>query len=113
MSKIEELHPIDGLTQISEKSTVPMKKQSPSSILHEFEALLCPEEEGGFSVFALHYPGVISQGESLEEAKTNIAEAFIGMLESRNKHGEKMEFSQSPTVEMTPECQLVRVTIDG
>jgi len=84
-----------------------------SSSPHEFEAVLCPEEEGGFSVFALHYPGVISQGESLEEAKANIAEAFLAVLESRRKHGEPMEHSSRPVVDDTPDCLHIRVTIDG
>jgi predicted RNase H-like HicB family nuclease len=75
--------------------------------------VICPEEEGGFSVFALNYPGVISQGETFEEAKANITEAFLAVLESRRKHGEAMEFSESPTVDITPDSQRIRVTIDG
>ena len=31
---------------------------------HEFEVVLQPEEEGGFSVFVLRLPGCVSQGET-------------------------------------------------
>lgn len=38
--------------------------------------LLCPEEEGGYSAFALRLPGTVSQGDTEQEALANIAEAF-------------------------------------
>jgi len=80
---------------------------------HEFIAVACPEDEGGFSVFAVNYPGVISQAESLDEARTNIGEAFLAVLESGRKHSEPMQFSHDPVVNVTPECQYIRVTVDG
>ena len=80
---------------------------------HEFVAVLCPEEEGGYSVFALNYPGVISQGETEKESTDNIAEAFLAMLEARRKHGEDMEFSHGPTIEIPVDGKRVRVTVDG
>jgi predicted RNase H-like HicB family nuclease len=81
---------------------------------HEFLAIACPEEEdGGFSVFALNYPGVISQGETLEEARSNIAEAFLAVLEARRKRGEEMQFSYNPVVEITENCSRFRVTVDA
>ncbi len=88
-------------------------REYPAPQPREFEAVLCPEGEGGFSVFALNYPGVISQGETEEEAEANIAEAFLALLESKEKHGEKMEFSQRPTVGRTAGCQAIRVIVDG
>lgn len=42
----------------------------------ECRALVCPEEEGGYSVHCMNLPGVISQGETLEEAIENISDAF-------------------------------------
>ncbi len=38
--------------------------------------LLCPEEEGGYSAFALRLPGTVSQGDTEQEALANIIEAF-------------------------------------
>ena len=81
---------------------------TPPLSLSNFEAALVPEDDGGFSVFALNYPGVVSQGDTVEEATANIAEAFQAMRESRIKHVETMEFSQTPTVELTTDCQCIR-----
>lgn len=81
---------------------------------HEILAAICAEEEdGGFSVFALNYPGVISQGETIEEAKANIAEAFLALFESRRKHGEGLKYSQQPVVDVSLDCQRVWIHIDG
>ena len=45
------------------------------------QALLCPESDGGFAVFARRLPGVASQGETEEEALSNLAEAFRGAIQ--------------------------------
>ena len=42
----------------------------------ECRVLLCPEDEGGYSAHALRLPGVVSQGDSIEEALNNIEDAF-------------------------------------
>ncbi|NQU20083.1 MAG: type II toxin-antitoxin system HicB family antitoxin [Candidatus Nealsonbacteria bacterium] len=42
----------------------------------ECRVVVCPEEEGGYSAHALRLPGVISQGDSVEEALCNIEDAF-------------------------------------
>ena len=73
-----------------------------------FDAVACPEDEGGYSVFGVHYPGVISQGETLDEAKANIAEAFLAM---RDVVGEDLEYSESPCVEVGPESRSFRVKV--
>lgn len=81
--------------------------------LHEFQAMVCPEEEGGYSIFAINYPGVISQGETIEEAEDNIKDAFLSVLNSRKNHGEEMEYSHRPTVEKQPGCKIIRVTFNA
>lgn len=80
---------------------------------HEFLAIATPEEEGGFSVFAVNIPGVVSQGETLEEARANIAEAFMGMLEVCRKRGESLPYSQRPIVGMNTEDHRLWITVDG
>ena len=44
------------------------------------QVILCPEEEGGYSALAKRLPGVVSQGETEDEALVNIAEALRGAL---------------------------------
>jgi predicted RNase H-like HicB family nuclease len=39
-------------------------------------AVLCPEPEGGFSIHAASLPGVVSQGDTKDEAMSAIEEAF-------------------------------------
>ncbi len=73
-----------------------------------FDAVACPEEEGGFSVFARNYPGVISQAESLAEAKLNIAEAFLLMCDVA---GDEMEYSDSPWMPVPADSQQIQVKV--
>lgn len=47
---------------------------------YECRVLLSPEEEGGYSALALRLPGVVSQGETVQEALDNISEAFRGAV---------------------------------
>lgn len=54
----------------------------------QFEVVLQPEEEGGFSVFVPALPGCASQGETREEALAMIKEAIEGYLESLKAHGD-------------------------
>ena len=62
----------------------------------KFTVILEPEEDGGYSVICPSVPGCVSQGESLDEALSNIREAIVLCLEARG--AEKM----APPVE-TPE----------
>lgn len=54
----------------------------------DFEVVLQPEKEGGFSVFVPGLPGCASQGETREEALAMIKEAIEGYLESLEPHGD-------------------------
>lgn len=67
---------------------------------HEFEVVLQPEEEGGFSVFVPRLPGCVSQGESREEALSMVKEAIEGYLESLAAHGDPI-----------PPVEIERVTV--
>ncbi len=111
--------PMTKISPIAIPNTTPrgtivrVKWQQQSPPPHEFEAVACPEEEGGFSVFAINYPGVCSQGETVEEAKANVAEAFMAMLESSHQHGEQLEFSFSPWMNVPTNCVRLRIKVDG
>ncbi|MBC8110178.1 MAG: type II toxin-antitoxin system HicB family antitoxin [Verrucomicrobia bacterium] len=43
------------------------------------------DEEGGYTAYVLEIPGVNTQGDTLEEAKTNLLEAFALMMEVRQE----------------------------
>lgn len=44
--------------------------------VYECRVVFVPEEEGGYSAHCLNLPGVISQGDDVNEAIENIADAF-------------------------------------
>jgi predicted RNase H-like HicB family nuclease len=48
----------------------------------KFTVILREEPEGGYSAQYIELPSVISQGESREQAITNICEAIEGYLEA-------------------------------
>jgi len=54
---------------------------------HEYEVVLRPEAEGGFSVFVPELPSVATQGETVEEALAMVKEAIEGYLEVMHEEG--------------------------
>ena len=56
----------------------------------KYAAIYIKEPTGGYSVSVPSLPGCFSQGETLEEAKVNIAEAIESHLESLRADGEEV-----------------------
>jgi predicted RNase H-like HicB family nuclease len=48
----------------------------------KYKVVLEPQEEGGYTVYVPSLPGCVSQGETTEEAMTNIREAIEVYLDS-------------------------------
>ncbi len=48
----------------------------------KYKVVLEPQEEGGYTVYVPSLPGCVSQGETTEEAMTNIKEAIEVYLDS-------------------------------
>jgi len=48
-------------------------------------AVFEPAKEGGYTCFVEEIPGAISQGETIEEAKTNLADALKLVLQCRRE----------------------------
>jgi predicted RNase H-like HicB family nuclease len=94
-------------------TVVAVNWRDPPTAYHEFVAIACPEEDGGYSVFAPNYPDVISQGDTLDEVRVNIGEAFLAVLESRRKHGEEMRHTPSASIDVPRNCEHLRITVDG
>lgn len=53
----------------------------------EFDVLFVAEPEGGYSVFVPELPSVATQGETIEEARSNAQEAIEGYLEVMHEDG--------------------------
>lgn len=60
--------------------------------VHEYTAVFQEEKEGGYSVWVPTLPGCASQGESIEEALTNIKEAIELYLEDEKEKIEDEDF---------------------
>jgi antitoxin HicB len=54
----------------------------------EFDVVLVPESDGGYSVLVPALPGCVSQGATRDEALSMIREAIEGYLESLAAHGD-------------------------
>lgn len=63
---------------------------------------LKPQEEGGYTVTVPVLPGCISEGDTAEEALTNIKDAVEGYITVLVKHNRKipLEFSEFRQVEV-------------
>jgi antitoxin HicB len=59
----------------------------------ECRILICPEDVGGFSVHAMNLPGVVSEGETVDEAIANIRDAFAGAIAVYREKGEKIPWA--------------------
>jgi len=57
----------------------------------KFTVVLRKEREGGYSVQCLELPGAISEGDSKEEALSNIREAVLGYLEAFPEEAERLK----------------------
>ena len=58
-----------------------MKKKTKKAQVFKYTVLFEPQEEDGFTVYVPALPGCLSEGDTFEEAKTNIQEAIELYLE--------------------------------
>jgi predicted RNase H-like HicB family nuclease len=64
-----------------------VKENAMEKLVYGYTAVFEREEDGGYSVTVPALPGAISQGDTLDEARTMIRDAILGILESRRAHG--------------------------
>jgi predicted RNase H-like HicB family nuclease len=55
----------------------------------KLKAVYEPAKEGGYTCFLEEIPAAISQGETIEEAKANLADALILVLQWQRELAEK------------------------
>lgn len=76
---------------------------------YAYTVLLQPEPEGGYTVTCPALPGLVTYGETLDEARRMAAEAIETYLESLQKDGEPLP--ESDTSEPEPVTEQVRVKL--
>ncbi|MDP9334384.1 MAG: type II toxin-antitoxin system HicB family antitoxin [Actinomycetota bacterium] len=57
----------------------------------EYEIVLIPQPEGGYTVLVPELPGVVTEGDSIEEAVVMAKDAIEGYLEAMHDHGWPIE----------------------
>lgn len=79
-----------------------MQKKVTKSIL-SYQAIFEPCEEGGFTVIVPKLPGLITEGDTFEQAKVNAEDAIKGYLEL---------LVEAKEVIPTPDIRAFSATID-
>lgn len=64
---------------------------------NDFTAVYQPAEEGGYVAFAEEVPGAWTQGETIEEARENLAEAIQLVLET-NREQSRLELADGSII---------------
>jgi antitoxin HicB len=77
---------------------------------HTYNVLLQPEPEGGYTVTCPSLPGLVTYGETLEEARAMAAEAIEACLESLRIDGEPLP--DSDAVEPGTLVEQMRVRLE-
>jgi predicted RNase H-like HicB family nuclease len=69
----------------------------------KLSAVFEPAKEGGYTCFVEEIPAAISQGETLEEAKSNLADALKLVLQCQRELAEKnlSPYAVRETIEIT------------
>lgn len=65
---------------------------------YQYTAVFDPDGKGGYTVTIPALPGLVTEGDTFEEAKAMAEEAIVGYLESLRKHGEAIPMEDSPLV---------------
>jgi antitoxin HicB len=79
---------------------------------YHYTALFEPAEEGGFVVTCPSLPGLVTEGDTIEEARANVAEAIRGYLEALAKDGEPLP-PEDPDPHGAIISETIAVAIEG
>jgi antitoxin HicB len=63
---------------------------------YHYTAVFEPAAEGGYVVTVPILPGLVTEGDTLEEARAMVKDAIRGYLESLIKHGEEIPVEPGP-----------------
>lgn len=75
----------------------------------DFTVLFEPAEEGGYVVFCPALPGLVTEGDTLDEARERAKEAIEGYIESLLKNGESVPLDK--VISLEPVKAHIKVSI--
>ena len=68
----------------------------------KFTGVFTPDPDGGYTCYVEEMPGAISQGDTLEEAKTNLMDALALLIECQRELAERDLAPGSIKAELEP-----------
>ncbi len=77
---------------------------------YTYTVVFAPEPEGGYTVTCPALPGLVSFGETMDEARANAAEAVEGYLESLQNDGLTIPASEDHHTEARREPVTVKLS---
>jgi antitoxin HicB len=86
---------------------IPSRKQTGAE--YRYTVLFEPSEEGGYVVTCPALPGLVTEGDTLVEARTMAEDAIVGYLESLHKDGQPIPKDIKLTLE--PVKEEIRVAL--
>ena len=91
-----------------------MKREETVTIQeYSFTVIYEPAEEGGYVVTCPALPAVVTQGDTLEEARAKAVDAIHLVLQSLLDHGEPVPADQATEPEPRPIRETLTVAIHG
>jgi predicted RNase H-like HicB family nuclease len=82
--------------------------------VYECRVLLCPEAQcGGYSIHALDLHGVVSQGETVNEAIDRIIDAYIGAIASYTDSANPIPWGPVTVEEAPKESRELRIRVNA
>ena len=76
---------------------------------HSYTVLFEPAQEGGYVAFCPALPGVVTEGDTYEEARARVKEAIEGYLESLQKDGHAIPADKKLILE--PKKEEIRIAV--
>ena len=80
---------------------------------YNFTVLYEPAEEGGYVVTCPALPAVVTQGDTLEEARAMAADAIHLVLQSLLDHGEPVPVDQAAEPKPRPIRETLTIAVQG
>jgi antitoxin HicB len=76
---------------------------------HSYTVLFEPDEEGGYVAFCPALPGLVTEGDTFEEARERVKEAIEARLESLHKDGQPIPVDKE--IKLEPVKEQIRVAL--
>jgi antitoxin HicB len=74
------------------------RRETVETVEYSYTTVFEPAAEGGYVVTVPALPGLVTEGDTLKEARAMVREAILGYLESLKKHDEEIPIELGRTI---------------